>query len=275
MNPHQAPKASIRELFASFWRNRQLILQLAKREVISRYRGSFMGLAWSFFNPILMLTVYTFVFSVIFKSHWAGVEGSKASFAVILFAGLIVHGMFAECASRAPSLILQNTNYVKRVVFPLEVLPWVAMSSAVFHAFVSLIVLLIVQVFLNHTMPLTAVFFPVVLLPLLLVTMGVAWFLSAIGVYLRDIGQIIGLLTTVLMFLSPVLYPLSSLPLKYQFWARLNPLTYTLEEGRSALIFGNVPSWPGWGKHMIASVVIAWIGFWWFQRSRKGFADVL
>jgi lipopolysaccharide transport system permease protein len=157
MNPHQAPKASIRELFASFWRNRQLILQLAKREVISRYRGSFMGLAWSFFNPILMLTVYTFVFSVIFKSHWAGVEGSKASFAVILFAGLIVHGMFAECASRAPSLILQNTNYVKRVVFPLEVLPWVAMSSAVFHAFVSLIVLLIVQVFLNHTMPLTIV----------------------------------------------------------------------------------------------------------------------
>jgi len=275
MNPHQAPKASIRELFASFWRNRQLILQLAKREVISRYRGSFMGLAWSFFNPILMLTVYTFVFSVIFKSHWEGVEGRKASFAVILFAGLIVHGMFAECASRAPSLILQNTNYVKRVVFPLEVLPWVAMSSAVFHALVSLIVLLIVQLFLNHTMPLTAVFFPIVLLPLLLVTMGVAWFLSAIGVYLRDIGQIIGLLTTVLMFLSPVLYPVSSLPLKYQFWARLNPLTYTLEEGRSALIFGNVPAWPGWGKHMIASIIIAWIGFWWFQRSRKGFADVL
>src|SRR5947207_1716356 len=116
-NPHKAPKATIGEPFASFWRNRHLIFQLAKREVISRYRGSIIGLAWSFFNPILMLMVYTFVFSVIFKSHWVGVDEKKASFAVILFAGLIVHGMFAECASRAPSLILHNLNYVKKVVF--------------------------------------------------------------------------------------------------------------------------------------------------------------
>jgi len=276
MNPHKAPIASIKEPFASFWRNRELILQLAKREVISRYRGSVMGLAWSFFNPILMLIVYTFVFSVVFKSHWGGAaEHSRASFAIILFAGLIVHGMFAECAIRAPGLILANVNYVKRVVFPLEILPWVAMASTVFHAGISLLVLLLAQLLLNHTMPFTAVFFPVVLLPLLLITMGVAWFLSAIGVYLRDVSQTIGLLTTLLLFLSPVLYPVSSLPEAYQLWARLNPLTYTLEEGRSSLIFGQMPNWSGWGKHMIVSAIIAWIGFWWFQKSRKGFADVL
>jgi lipopolysaccharide transport system permease protein len=276
MNPHQAPRASIDELFASFWRNRQLILQMTKREVISRYRGSVMGLAWSFFNPILMLAVYTFVFSVVFKARWGvGGEENKASFAILLFVGIIVHGVFAECANRAPGLILANVNYVKKVVFPLEILPWVAMGSTLFHSGISLIVLLLAQLLLNHTMPFTAVFFPIIILPLLLATMGVAWFLSAIGVYVRDVSQTIGILTTVLMFLSPVFYPLSALPKEYQIWVKLNPLTFTLEEGRKSLIFGQTPNGVGWGIYMFVSIAIAWMGFWWFQKSRKGFADVL
>ena len=217
---------------------------MTKREVVGRYRGSVMGLAWSLFNPILMLAVYTFVFSVVFKSRWGvGGEENKAGFAILLFVGIIVHGVFAECANRAPGLILANVNYVKKVVFPLEILPWVAMGSTLFHSGISLLVLLLAQFLLNHTMPFTVVFFPIIILPLLFATMGMAWFLSAIGVYLRDVSQTIGIFTTVDGFLSPVFYPLSALPEEYRKWVKLNPLTFILEEGRKSLIFGKSPDW--------------------------------
>lgn len=276
MNPHQAHKASLTEMVASLWRNRQLILQMSKREVVGRYRGSVMGMAWSFFNPVLMLAVYTFVFSVVFQTRWgvAG-EASKTSFAILLFVGMIVHGLFAECANRAPSLVLGNVNYVKKVVFPLEILPWVAMGSALFHAAISLLVLLVAQLVFHQSLPWTVVLFPLVLLPLLLATMGAAWFLAAIGVYLRDVSQTIGIITTVLLFLSPIFYPISALPEQYRIWLHLNPLTFIIEEGRKTLVFGQMPDWSGWGVYMVVSVAIAWMGFWWFQKTRKGFADVL
>lgn len=276
MNPHQAHKASLTEMVASLWRNRQLILQMSKREVVGRYRGSVMGMAWSFFNPVLMLAVYTFVFSVVFQTRWgvAG-EASKTSFAILLFVGMIVHGLFAECANRAPSLILGNVNYVKKVVFPLEILPWVAMGSALFHAAISLLVLLVAQLIFHQSLPWTVVLFPLVLLPLLLATMGATWFLAAIGVYLRDVSQTIGIITTVLLFLSPIFYPISALPEQYRIWLHLNPLTFIIEEGRKTLVFGQMPDWSGWGVYMVVSVAIAWMGFWWFQKTRKGFADVL
>jgi lipopolysaccharide transport system permease protein len=275
MNPHQVPRASIEELFASLWRNRQLILQLTKRDVLGRYRGSMMGLAWSFFNPLIMLTVYTFVFSVVFKARWSVVGEAKVNFAIILFVGLIVHGLFAECINRAPSLILSNSNYVKKVVFPLEILPSVALGSALFHAAVSLLVLLAVQFLINQKLPWTVVIFPVILLPLLFATMGFAWLLSALGVYVRDIGQITTVFTTVLMFLSPLFYPVSALPEEYQFWLHVNPLTFIIEEGRNVLIFGKTPNWIEWGFAFAASLLFCAGGFWWFQKTRKGFADVL
>ena len=249
---------------------------MTRREVVGRYRGSILGLAWSLFNPILMLSVYTFVFSEVFKARW-GVGGGedKASFAVFLFVGMIVHGLFAECVNRAPGLILSNVNYVKKVVFPLEILPLVAMGSALFHAVVSLVVLLGAQLLFNQRFPWTAIFIPVILLPLLLATVGVAWMLSSLGVFVRDITQTTGILTTVLMFLSPVFYPISALPADYQLWLHLNPLTFIIEEARSVLIFGQAPDWLAWGFAVLASLIIAAAGFWWFQKTRKGFADVL
>ena len=250
-------------------------MQLTKRDVLGRYRGSILGLAWSFFNPLLMLSVYTFVFSVVFKARWNVAGEDKVNFAIILFVGLIVHGLFAECVNRAPSLILSNSNYVKKVVFPLEILPSVALGSALFHAGVSLVVLLAAQLLINQRLPWTVVIFPIILLPLLLVTMGFAWLLSALGVYVRDVGQTTSIFTMVLMFLSPLFYPVSALPKNYQFWLHLNPLTLIIEEGRNVLIFGNTPNWIGWGWALVASLLISAAGFWWFQKTRKGFADVL
>ena len=267
--------ASPRALFASLWDNRELIVQLTRREVMSRYRGSVLGLAWSFFNPLLMLGVYTFVFSVVFKARWGPGEESTADFAIVLFVGLIIHGLFAECVNKAPGLILANVNYVKRVVFPLEILPWVAAGSALFHSGVSTVVLLAAQLVVQHALVWTIVFLPIVLLPLLLATIGLAWFLSSIGVYVRDIGQTIGILTTVLLFLSPVFYPVEALPENYRILLLLNPLTPVIGDARRVLIWGQAPDWAGLMIYASAGFAVAWLGFWWFQRTRRGFADVV
>jgi lipopolysaccharide transport system permease protein len=267
---------SPRAMASSLWRHRSLITALVKREVVGRYRGSVMGILWSFFNPLLMLVIYTFVFSVVFKSRWGtGPEDSKLNFAVILFVGMIVHGLFAECVTRAPGLILSNVNYVKKVIFPLEVLPWVAFGSALFHSLISLVVLLLVQLFLVHQLPWTAIFFPIVLLPLMFLTMGFSWFLASVGVYVRDISQITGMFTSILFFLSPIVYPVSSLPVQYQAWMQLNPLAFVIEQGRNTLILGVLPDVGQWCVMMVAGLMFAMGGFAWFQKTRKGFADVL
>jgi lipopolysaccharide transport system permease protein len=276
MNPHARHPASLVAMFASLWRHRQLIGQLARREVIGRYRGSIMGLAWSFFNPVLMLIVYTFVFSVVFQARWGGAEEEgRINFAIVLFVGLIIHSVFAECINRAPGLILSNANYVKRVIFPLEILPWVAMGTALFHALISLAVLVTAILLLGGALHWTLILLPMVFFPLLLATMGFAWFLAAIGVYVRDIAQTTAIITTVLLFLSPVFYPISALPERYQFWIHFNPLTFIIEEGRKVVIWGQWPDMTGWAIYLAVSILVAWAGFWWFQKTRKGFADVL
>jgi lipopolysaccharide transport system permease protein len=252
---------------------------MTQREVVGRYRGSIFGLAWSFFNPIMMLSVYTFVFSVVFNARWgsssSGAIASKTDFAVILFIGMIVHALFSEVLNRAPTLLLNNPNFVKRVVFPLEILPAVALCSALFHAAISLTVLLLAFVIFNGYLPWTAIFLPLIFLPLVVLTLGFAWMLASLGVFLRDVGQTVGILTTVLMFLAPVFYPVSALPVEYQQWLMVNPLTFIIEQARGALVWGHWPDWRGMGWYSLASISVAWLGYAWFQKTRKGFADVL
>jgi lipopolysaccharide transport system permease protein len=266
---------SPRETVASLWRNRSLIRALVRREVVGRYRGSVMGILWSFFNPIFMLAVYTFVFSVVFKARWSGGSESKTEFALVLFAGLIVFNLFAECFNRAPGLILSNVNYVKRVVFPLEILPWVALGSAIFHALVSLSVWLIAYLLLFGVPHITILLLPLVILPLLLLIMGLSWGLASLGVYLRDVSQFIGIFTTVLLFLSPIFYPVSALPEQYRPLLLLNPLTPAIEQARQVLIWGNAPDLKILSMYLLCAALVAWLGFAWFQKTRKGFADVL
>jgi lipopolysaccharide transport system permease protein len=277
VNPHAAHPTSVGALGKSLWRNRQLIVQMTKREVVGRYKGSALGLAWSFFNPVFMLVVYTFVFSEIFKSRWGGVGGdeSKTQFAVILFVGMIVLSLFSEVLNRAPSLILSNINYVKKVVFPLEILPVIAMGAALLHGLISLSVLLAAFVLFNGYLHWTAIFTPLVLLPLVILTTGLAWMLASLGVFLRDVSQTIGIITTVLMFLSPVFYPVTAVPEDYRPFIMANPLTFIIEQAREVLIWGQLPNWLGLGAYTFAAITIAWAGYAWFQKTRKGFADVL
>lgn len=258
------------------WGYRQLIWQMSKREVLSRYRGSVMGLLWSFFNPVFMLTIYTFVFSVVFKAKWGDTHSdNKTEFAVILFAGLIIFNFFAEVITRSPELIPSHVNYVKKVVFPIEILPVIAAGSALFHTLVSVIVLLSFQLYISLAIPVTALLLPVIMLPFLIQVLGFAWFLASLGVFLRDVGQTVGLLTTALLFLSPIFFPPSALPEQIQPYLFLNPLTFIIEQTRGILIFGEWPNWPGLGLYSLISLMISWAGFFWFQKTRKGFADVL
>lgn len=275
MNPHAQQPASILALAGSVWRNRRLIAQMSKREVMSRYSGSVMGLAWSVINPLMMLVVYTFVFSVVFKARWGSGDESRTQFALVLFAGLIVHGLLSEVLMRAPTLIISNVNYVKKVVFPVEILPVISLAGALFHCFVSVLVLLVASVFLTGTLQWTLVFLPLVLLPLVILTLGLAWAVAAVGVFVRDIGQIIGLLMTVLLFMSPVFFPVSALPEPFRPWMMANPLTFIIEQTRQVTIWGGLPDMRGWLIYMVVAIFVAWVGFYCFQRTRKGFADVL
>lgn len=276
MNPHTEHPCSLSAIWHSFWQHRHLIWQLAKREVVGRYRGSVFGLAWSFLHPVVMLVIYTFVFSVVFKAKWGGAhEESRVDFAIVLFIGMIVHGLFAECINRAPGLILANPNYVKKVIFPLEILPWVALGSAVFHALASLAVLLLACLVIKQNIPVTSLWLPVVLFPLLLATLGFSWLLASLGVYLRDIGQITGIATTILLFVSPVFYPVNSLPVDIQPWLMANPLTFIIEQAREVAIWGHAPNHVGLLLYSVGGVLMFWLGYWWFQKTRKGFADVI
>lgn len=271
----QRHPASPAEIGASFWRNRGLIRTMVAREVVGRYRGSVMGMLWSFFNPVLMLLVYTFVFSVVFRARWSAGSESRTEFALVLFAGLIVFNLFAECLTRAPALVLSNVNYVKKVVFPLEILPWVSLGSALFHAVVSLGVWLLAYLVLFGLPHPTVLLFPLVAAPLVLLLMGLAWALASLGVYLRDVSQVIGVLTMALMFLTPLFYPVTALPEEFRPLLFANPLTSVIEQVRAVLFWGRAPDFSELLAYGAASALVAWLGFAWFQKTRKGFADVL
>lgn len=260
--------------FISAWQRRELLRDLVWRDVSGRYKGSLIGVLWSLVTPILMLGVYTFVFNVIFKVRWGGLD-SRSAFALNVFVGMIAHGLLAECLNRAPTLIVSNVNFVKKVVFPLEILSWMSLGSATFHATVSLGVLLVFAFFVNGGVSWSFLSVILVLLPIFLWALGVSWFLASLGVFLRDVAQLTGLLSTLLLFLSPVFYPASALPRAYGMLLYLNPLTFVIEQMRRVLIEGLWPDWAG----LLGAIGIGWCaamaGYYWFEKTRKGFADVL
>lgn len=252
-----------------------LVVQMAKRDVAKRYRGSFAGLFWSFFNPLLMLFIYTFVFGVIFKARWNAQVTGHFQYAIVLFAGLNISTMFSECANKATTLIEENTSYVKRVVFPLETLSWSTLGAALFHLLISTIALLALSLIVNGKIPWTVALFPVVVACFMPFIAATVWLLASLGVFFRDIKQLVSIITTALMFLAPILYPKEMIPPQYQILLYLNPLTIIAEASQNVLLWGEPPNWIHLGVYVAVSTMLAWIAFVWFQQTRKGFADVL
>jgi lipopolysaccharide transport system permease protein len=262
-------------LARGLWTQRELIFQLTKRDILGRYRGSYLGLAWSFLTPLLMLTIFTLVFGVIFQARWGLENESRFHFALVLFCGLIVFNLFSECVTRSPGLVLSQPQYVKKIRFPLEVLPVIVFLSAAAHAAASLLILLLglwLGVGIFHW---TVIWFPLVMLPLAALCLGLSWWLASMGVYFRDIGQIIGVATMAVLFLSPIFYPVSSIPEWLRPFYELNPLALIIGNARATLIWGQPPNWFHLLAGMTANFVVALLGYAWFQRTRRGFADVL
>lgn len=256
-------------------RYRLLTKELVKREILGRYRGATFGLMWSLMSPFLMLMVYTLAFGYILKGRWPGTSGSTLDFTLILFVGLIVHGFFAECLTRSPQLILSNANYVKRVLFPLQILPWSMALAALFHLAMNVVVLLLMKALLHQQVYATTFLLPIVLLPLFVLTIGTSWMVAALGVYLRDIGQVVGVLATAMLFLSSAIVPVEALPENFRWVFYANPLTFIIDQARNVVIWGKGPDWIVWTAYLASAVVFSLLSFTLFQKLRKGFADVL
>ena len=256
--------------------HRNLIKQLVKRELIVRYKGSFFGMGWSFIQPLFMLLVYTFVFSVIFKAKW-GVDPNegRADFALALFSGIITFGIFSEVVNAAPSMILSNANFVKKVVFPLEILPFVKILSALVNAFLSLYVLFICFFYVHNYLPWTVLLVPLAWFPLVLFSLGCGYFLSSLGVFIRDIDAAIPIITTMLFFLTPVFYPASAVPERFQIFCRMNPLAIFVEDARRVILWELLPDWKLYAIGFAVSFFICILGFVWFMKSKNAFVDVI
>lgn len=252
-----------------------LIWQLTKREIASRYRGSWMGTLWSLVTPLVMLTMYGFVFSVVFKARWGQETGAKGEFAIILFSGLILHTFFVECLVRSPMLIISNPNFVKKVVFPLETLVPAAMLSAFFHFLTAGAVFWAASILVLGHISWTVIFLPLVLLPFLILTLGIMWGLASFGVYFRDIAQVMGLAGTVLLFISPILFPSTMLPEAVRWLIYLNPLSFIVEQVREIVLWGHLPHWQGLGLYTFVACVTYMMGYTMFSRLKRGFADVV
>ncbi len=259
------------------WAQRELIGQFTKRETVGRYKGSFLGVLWSFITPLLMLVIYTFVFSVIFKARWGNnvSDSGQAGFALTLLAGLIPFTVFSESVTRAPGLITSNPNYVKKVVFPLEILPVSSLGSALINSFFSLTVLLIASLIFHGFLPWTLIFLPLMYLPLVLLCLGLGWFLASLGVFIRDVAQLIGVVVQVLFFLTPIFYPIEAVPENIQFILYLNPLTFIVSHFRRVILWGQVPDWGDFAVITAAMGVVCILGYIWFMKSKKTFADVV
>ena len=248
-----------------------LLRELARRDIAARYRGSVMGIIWSLLIPLLQLAVYTFVFTSLFTPR-GGLSAATSHYAVFLFSGLMLHAFLTECLTRAPSILLQHPNYIKKVVFPLALLPLVPLSTALFHLLMSAIILFGALAYLHLLSPM-ALLIPLAVAPLILLTIGLSWLLASLGLFLRDIGQVIGLIMMVLLFFSPIFTPVQQFPIWAQPYLMLNPLTIPIETVRHLLFDQQIPAPRIFTVYCVISCFVAAFGHAWFQRTRTHFAD--
>lgn len=270
---HFNPLRMVRMLVDS----RGLAYALARREIENRYKANVLGILWALATPLALLAVYTFVFGVVFHARWGNdPEGGLGHFALNVFLGLIVFAVFRDVVARAPGLVVNNRQYVKRIVFPVECLSVADLLVALFGFVIGLLVWLVGFVAITQSPPhWQAIFVPVLMLPVMLTALGVSWFLSALGVFLRDIQHAVELAITVLMFLTPVFYQLDRVPEKYRVYLEWNPVAQVMEAGRHAAVDGSQPDWSRFVLSVVASLIIATLGFGVFSKAKRAFADVL
>lgn len=277
MHPNQSISGGSRLLtpFSAFTRHRSLTWELTRRDVLGRYRGASFGMLWSLISPFLMLLIYTFAFGTVMQAKWPQAASGGVDFVIILFVGLIVHGFFAECLTRSPTLVTSHPNFVKKVIFPLDVLPWSMILSALFHTATNLLVFVLLHAALGGRLVWTMTLFPLVLLPLVILTVGLSWVLASVAVYFRDIGQVTGVASAAALFLSSALMPLDAVPVHLRRIFAANPITFIIDQARAVLLWGQIPDWAGLSGYLAVALLVCYAGHLFFEKTRRGFADVL
>jgi lipopolysaccharide transport system permease protein len=264
--------------YLNLWRHRRLAVELTRQQISARYSGAFLGLFWTVLLPLLYLSVFTFVFTVIFPRHWPveqGQEIGRAGFALLIFTGLIVFWLFSDCTNAAPELLRKNENYVKNVVFPIDILAWANLGEALFHTCIRVLLLALAVVVLQGHVVWTSLFLPFVWLPFILIILGISWILARFGVFVRDLGLVIGPLMIAALFLSAVFYSTNSIPLPYRDIFLLNPIAFTIEQTRNVLVWGLPPNWLALVGFGLGGLVLVWLGWQLFTRARGKYSDVL
>lgn len=275
MSEANSGSSKIDRSFFGLWRYRSMVWRMTKKEISGKYRGSFLGIFWAIISPIMMLTIYTFVFSVVLKARWGGADQGNVDFAIIFFAGLIVYFFFAECINGAPLLLVSHTSYIKKTIFPIEILPLVATLTSFFHALMSFVVLAGLFLFIYGYIHWTIIFLPIVITPFILLSLGLVWVISSVGVYVKDINHVVSMVTTALLFLSPIFYPASALPEFMRPVFHLNPLTFIIEQTRDIMLWGKIPNFSGLFIYYVLGLSIAFLGLHFFHKLKKSFAEVL
>ncbi|MDQ7785796.1 MAG: ABC transporter permease [Desulfomonilaceae bacterium] len=264
------------KLFSYLIRHREIIFLFAWREFEGNYKGTYLGLVWAFLSPLMSLAVYFFVFSIVLGARFASIEGAgRADFALILFGGIVVYNIFAVSASKAPLAIAEQLSFVKKVVFPLELLPVAALGASLLNAALGLLMLIPALVIFSPKISSTLYLFPLVLVTMTVFSLGVSWFLGSLGVFAKDLGQAMTILLQLLFFATPVIYPLSAVPESLQLPMRLNPLTTILENTRRTLVMGEGLEWGWWALITLFSLLFMQFGYVWFMKTRRYFADVM
>ena len=259
-------------IFADIWRNRYLLGQLIKRDVLLRYRGAMFGVLWIFLSPLIMLTIFAFIFGHIFQARWPQ-QDAGAPFWLLLYSGLIAFNLFAETISRAPTSVRGYPSFVKKIIFPVNILPVVPLGAALVHAGFNFLILLVALGLTGH-LHAGIMLFPLLVTPLLLLALGLSWFLAAWGVFLKDMTQIVPVFVQMLLFLSPVFYPVSAVPKVLRPIYQYNPLGAVIESSR-AVIAAQPVEWGAWAIAFGFCLIAAILGYAFFQHSRDEFADAL
>lgn len=252
----------------------ELIMSLARRELLARYKGSALGIVWALLTPVVMIAIFTFIFAGIFGARF-GASSSHWDYAIYLFCGLLPWTMFQEAVLLSSTTIVSHANLVKRVVFPLETLPIAQTLSSLGNQLFGTVALLIAMLLIRQQIPLSIIWLPALLIPQLLLTLGAAWLIASLGVFLRDITQGTTLFMTAWMFLTPIIYPESIVPERYRLFINLNPFTPLIRNYRRVLIEGTTPDWSGLAYFTLFAIISFLFGYWWFARTRKNFADVI
>jgi len=252
-----------------------VLFRLSWVQFVTRYRGALFGVFWALLIPLLMLAILTVVFSVIFPSRWGSDIDINVPFAALLFSGLLVHSMCAEVITRSTICITENPNYVKKVLFPLELLPIVIVVGAAIQGLIGFLILLALIILYTGELPMEVIVVPLLLVPYFVFLMGVSWILASIGTFAKDVGHVAGLLVTLLLFVSPILYPVNALPDWMQPYMYLNPLTFVVEEIRQLVIFGKISPVSQYFTYYAAAIASAGVGFKVFECSKRHFADVI